>query len=859
MTTKKIKLDTWHKNSVVVCANQGEVNSRFLEITLVNGGEPLNLEGTTVLIYTEKPDKNVIFNNCKIENADKGIISVELTSQMSALSGKLDCEIHIINREQSTLKIIGLQIKVMPCANSDSAVESTSEFTVLSDAIEKTLEIMDQYSEENIMGRIQSMDGEGSGLDADLLDGKHGSEYATKSQGTKADSAIQGIQGNGTTITPNENKIVNVTPANIGAVPTTRKVNDKSLSSDITLSYTDVGAAPQSHSSPNTTYGVSTASNYGHAMASSTTPIVAGTASVGSETAKFARGDHVHPVQTSVSGNAGTSTKLQTARTIATSAGATGTATSFDGTENITIPVTALDPNYLSSSVPISKGGTGATTAVAALTNLGASAEGHTHTFSSLTSKPTSLSGYGITDAVPNTRTVNNKALSCNISLTASDVGAATTAQGTKADSAIQGVKVNGTLLTPDSSKVVNVEATAINAATPEQGTKADSAIQGVKGNGTLITPDANKVVNITPTNIGAATSSHSHSEASTTAAGFLSTNDKTKLNRLNIASNGYLSTPCLVVGADTEMTASYSSANIGNLNVVSAANCLAAGYDCKASGNNSFSSGYECTASGWVSAAIGNTAAATGNSAISAGHNTTARAYNFACGRFNTSTASSDSGTSGDMFIVGNGTSTTPKNAFRVTASGSVLANSSYSSTGADYAELFEWFDGNTNDEDRRGLFVTLDGDKIRLANSQDKYILGIVSGNPSVIGDNFDDDWCEKYLTDVFGTPIFETKAFPEIKDEDGNIIQEAYEDKTFVLNPSYDSAQIYIPRTKRKEWATIGIVGKLVVIDDGTCVVNRYCYPSQNGVATNSMDITNYRVLKRIDENHIQVFIK
>jgi hypothetical protein len=38
--------------------------------------------------------------------------------------------------------------------------------------------------------------------------------------------------------------------------------------------------------------------------------------------------------------------------------------------------------------------------------------------------KATTLSGYGITDAVPNTRTVNTKALSADITLDASDVGA---------------------------------------------------------------------------------------------------------------------------------------------------------------------------------------------------------------------------------------------------------------------------------------------------------------------------------------------------------------------------------------------------------------------------------------------------
>lgn len=55
----------------------------------------------------------------------------------------------------------------------------------------------------------------------------------------------------------------------------------------------------------------------------------------------------------------GSATKLQTARTIGISGGATGTATSFNGTSDITIPVTALDPDKLSEVIPVSKGGTG--------------------------------------------------------------------------------------------------------------------------------------------------------------------------------------------------------------------------------------------------------------------------------------------------------------------------------------------------------------------------------------------------------------------------------------------------------------------------------------------------------------------
>lgn len=50
----------------------------------------------------------------------------------------------------------------------------------------------------------------------------------------------------------------------------------------------------------------------------------------------------------SCTGNSATATKLQTARTIGLGTGATGTATSFDGTGNITIPVTDVKESYLS-------------------------------------------------------------------------------------------------------------------------------------------------------------------------------------------------------------------------------------------------------------------------------------------------------------------------------------------------------------------------------------------------------------------------------------------------------------------------------------------------------------------------------
>ena len=94
--------------------------------------------------------------------------------------------------------------------------------------------------------------------------------------------------------------------------------------------------------------------------AGDSTPLANGVANAGTSNA-YAREDHKHPLQTTISGNAGSATKLQTARTIALSGAATGTATSFNGTTNITIPVTSLDASKLTGTTDIDTTGNAAT------------------------------------------------------------------------------------------------------------------------------------------------------------------------------------------------------------------------------------------------------------------------------------------------------------------------------------------------------------------------------------------------------------------------------------------------------------------------------------------------------------------
>lgn len=94
--------------------------------------------------------------------------------------------------------------------------------------------------------------------------------------------------------------------------------------------------------------GQASVSQYG---SGSNPPKIAGTANSGSSI-NYSREDHVHPAQTSVTGNAGTATKLQTARTISLIGDVTGSA-SFDGSQNASITATVGNDSHTHSNSTI--------------------------------------------------------------------------------------------------------------------------------------------------------------------------------------------------------------------------------------------------------------------------------------------------------------------------------------------------------------------------------------------------------------------------------------------------------------------------------------------------------------------------
>ncbi len=209
-------------------------------------------------------------------------------------------------------------------------------------------------------------------------------------------------------------------------------------------------------------------------------------------------------------------------------------------------------------------------------------------------------------------------------------------------------------------------------------------------------------------------------------------------------------------------------------------------------------------------------------------------------------------------MFVGRSNTNSSSDNEFLMRGDGNGYCDGAWNGGGADYAEYFEWKDGNSDGEDRRGYPVVLDGNMIRKATSDDSAssIIGIVSTAPAIVGDSDTEQYKQKYLKDDFGSFIWEdytvtewdeinfegvagpdrkttsyhtdqipsdvTPPSEDVKNEDGQVVKtKAVVTSTDAdgnnlrrrkLNPDYDSSKTYETRESRKEWETIGLMGKL-----------------------------------------------
>ncbi|WP_109849538.1 phage tail protein [Proteus sp. CA142267] len=272
--------------------------------------------------------------------------------------------------------------------------------------------------------------------------------YATK---TELSTGLSKVQGSADDANTNANS----------RVPSTRKVNNKPLSADITLTAGDVGAAtPAQVNEAKTAAGnAQTAANNANTNANSRVP-----------NSRKVNNKPLSADITLTAGDVGAATPAQVNEAKTAAGNAQTAANNANTNANSRVPNSRKVNNKpLSADIILTAGDVGAATP--AQVNEAKTAASNAQTVAN--NANTNANG-----RVPNTRKVNGKPLSADISLTAGDVGAATPAQVNEAKAAANNANTNANGRVPNTRKVngkplsadINLTAGDVGALTQTQG-----------------------------------------------------------------------------------------------------------------------------------------------------------------------------------------------------------------------------------------------------------------------------------------------------------------------------------------------------------------------------------------------------
>lgn len=242
----------------LIHAVQGENGSRIFKFTVIGtDGEILNLSDCEANFYVSKNDGTVSMLPTVIsENSAQ----VTLTKQACAVSGDNDCWLQIIKAsETAELRVDNLVLRVQKC-NFDGAVESSNEFVTITqkiveanEAIKNANQAADNVRKDGAQAIQEinqnfnsAMTGFTQEIDAAV---KKAEDAAGAAEGIAEQAAISTIntqknQPNGIAGLNSNGKLMQMpTATDVGAVPTSRTINGKPLTSNITLTVDDIGTS----------------------------------------------------------------------------------------------------------------------------------------------------------------------------------------------------------------------------------------------------------------------------------------------------------------------------------------------------------------------------------------------------------------------------------------------------------------------------------------------------------------------------------------------------------------------------------------------------------------------------------------
>lgn len=137
---KTLTIDIDKDNYETIPSVQYDSKTRYLHVYLFNNSSPFDITGCSVKIAGIKADNTDIFNECKVIDPKKGFIEIELTEQMNAVHGLVECELKIYSAD-GVLTTKPLNIYVSKSVTRVSNITSSNEFTALTNALKTVGEI----------------------------------------------------------------------------------------------------------------------------------------------------------------------------------------------------------------------------------------------------------------------------------------------------------------------------------------------------------------------------------------------------------------------------------------------------------------------------------------------------------------------------------------------------------------------------------------------------------------------------------------------------------------------------------------------------------------------------------------------
>lgn len=129
----KITLDMHDTTSQVLMNMKKNDSGREVHICFTDGGKPFKMtDGVIATFRAKKPDGTILFNNC---HTDADHILYTLTNQTTSEVGIVECEVTLYGRDLKQITSARFSILVEDILYSDSEVESSDEFTALTEAI----------------------------------------------------------------------------------------------------------------------------------------------------------------------------------------------------------------------------------------------------------------------------------------------------------------------------------------------------------------------------------------------------------------------------------------------------------------------------------------------------------------------------------------------------------------------------------------------------------------------------------------------------------------------------------------------------------------------------------------------------